>query len=699
MTLTALLNETLHSPIADQISLTLLHFLWQGSVIALGVLVAAWLVGQQARRRCLISSCGMLLLLACPVMTFFFLQSNQNVVVDEVAVTPMYDGLPRPSSEYGVTPFDGLGRPSYQPEVDSPSYQNDLLDAASPWVLVFWLLGVGLLSCRMVLAYGSTLWLKRTGDAAGEMLTSQARNLCRRLNMKLPAIRVSRQVSQAIVVGFFRPVVIVPAAWLIQLPPHCLEAVLAHELAHIRRFDLWINLLQRIVETLLFFHPAVWWLSGRLRQEREMCCDELAVSLTGRRVEYASTLELVARRRRASGAPALAAGIGGRKMALLNRVRNVLGLSQQSSGAGPWTLGAAAIVAAGAVWWIATGGSPLAALAADEEIFVAFDDEEGESEEERERDRERDGDREDREREGDRDRDRDREEGEREPERDGDRRDRDEERERDRDDREGERREGDRPRERDRERDGDREREGDRPREGERDRPSPEQIHRHIQELKHRMHELSEAGRHEEAGQIERRIHEIVRHFEGDREREGERDRPSPEQFRRHIEAMKRRVHELAEAGRGEEAEALERRIHEAVRRFEEHHHEREHREGNQIEVELERLHHALRDAMEEGREDEAHGIRREIEEIHHHLRREREERGERPDRPDVNREVIEAIHALREEVSRLRREVNELKEARGEHEGDRPRFDAHPPVERDRPRPDREREGDRRDR
>ena len=73
-----------------------------------------------------------------------------------------------------------------------------------------------------------------------------------------------------------------------------IEAIIAHELAHIRRWDLWVNLLQRIIETLLFYHPAVWWLSSRIRLEREMCCDEIAARCFDR-VLYARSLESVAK--------------------------------------------------------------------------------------------------------------------------------------------------------------------------------------------------------------------------------------------------------------------------------------------------------------------------------------------------------------------------------------------------------------------
>ena len=114
-------------------------------------------------------------------------------------------------------------------------------------------------------------------------------------------------------------------------------ALLAHELAHIRRWDLWVNVFQRVVETLLFYHPAVWWLSDRLRSERELCSDELAVRAVGRRVVYAEALEFVARKRWLEREPLLAAGIGGGKMALLNRIRHVLGTAQQKRQMGWWS--------------------------------------------------------------------------------------------------------------------------------------------------------------------------------------------------------------------------------------------------------------------------------------------------------------------------------------------------------------------------
>ncbi|MGE5612409.1 MAG: M56 family metallopeptidase, partial [Bacillota bacterium] len=141
----------------------------------------------------------------------------------------------------------------------------------------------------------------------------------------------------------WRPMVLLPIALLAGTPMEVLEAVIAHELAHIRRHDLWVNLLQRVLETLLFYHPAIWWLSGKVREERELCCDELAVKATGRRVEYAAALEQVASGKLAFGDAGLAAAWGTGRGMLLARVRHVLGLPLTRPAWG-WPAGVAALV-------------------------------------------------------------------------------------------------------------------------------------------------------------------------------------------------------------------------------------------------------------------------------------------------------------------------------------------------------------------
>src|SRR4029077_10699398 len=92
------------------------------------------------------------------------------------------------------------------------------------------------------------------------------------------------------VVGWLRPAILLPIAALAALSPAQVEAILAHERAHIRRHDCAMNVLQTIAETLLFYHPAVWWLSKRIRVEREHCCDDVAIAVCGDPVGYAQAL-------------------------------------------------------------------------------------------------------------------------------------------------------------------------------------------------------------------------------------------------------------------------------------------------------------------------------------------------------------------------------------------------------------------------
>jgi beta-lactamase regulating signal transducer with metallopeptidase domain len=97
------------------------------------------------------------------------------------------------------------------------------------------------------------------------------------------------------VIGWLRPVILLPVSVLAGLTPQMMEAILAHELAHIRRHDYLLNMLQTAIETLLFYHPAVWWVGRKIRQERENCCDDLAVTACGDALIYARALTALSR--------------------------------------------------------------------------------------------------------------------------------------------------------------------------------------------------------------------------------------------------------------------------------------------------------------------------------------------------------------------------------------------------------------------
>ncbi len=212
-----------------------------------------------------------------------------------------------------------------------------------------------LFSGRLLLGAVGVCRLGRGRREVSDELCHRAAALAGRLGFrKIPGVFVSAVARESMVTGFLRPMVLLPAAWLVEMPPEVLEAVIAHELAHIRRFDLWVNLFQRFLETLLFYHPAVWWLSHRVRLAREMCCDELAAAATGERIVYASALELAARKRLTPASSLLEVALGVTRMTLLKRVRNVLGLAAQSERGRWWPAAVLALLVPPAVWLVST---------------------------------------------------------------------------------------------------------------------------------------------------------------------------------------------------------------------------------------------------------------------------------------------------------------------------------------------------------
>ena len=208
------------------------------------------------------------------------------------------------------------------------------VDEWLPLFVSVWLAGVALLTLRL---FSGWMWVQRMKShgarPAPEALQTAAERLMRRLHIGR-AVRLleSTSVSVPTVIGWLKPVVLLPTSALAGLAPNQMEAILAHELAHIRRHDYIVNLFQTVVETLLFYHPAVWWLSRRIRAERENCCDDLAVSLCGDPVAYAAALAELEGLRSTTGELVLAATGG----SLLQRVRRLLGVPTHAGRAPGW---------------------------------------------------------------------------------------------------------------------------------------------------------------------------------------------------------------------------------------------------------------------------------------------------------------------------------------------------------------------------
>jgi len=286
---------------------TLLHFLWQGTAVAAlaAVLMA---VCRRASARYVPAVGALLLMLAAPVATFFLLTSSFGGASSTNA--PVAEAQPTASLNVIARSAGGVSRLS--PSLDT-----------LPWLVEAWLLGVAFFSLRSA---GGFLLLERERRRQSDRVNARLLETCQTLQRQLGLNRAIRYCECAwlqapAVIGWFRPIVLLPVTALTGLSEEQLRLVIVHELAHIQRLDPFVNVFQIAVETLLFYHPAVWWLNKRIRAEREHCCDDVAISLCGNAVEYARALTLMEEWRTA---PALA--MAANRGPLTERIFRVLGL-------------------------------------------------------------------------------------------------------------------------------------------------------------------------------------------------------------------------------------------------------------------------------------------------------------------------------------------------------------------------------------
>ncbi len=291
------------TPISQALSAALLHFVWQGLLAAILLWIALFLMKNRSANARYLVSC---------------LALSAQAILPAVTAWALYHAPSSPGGSAGLTPAAWPAAASALPRAAAAS-----LPALQSWALPVWAAGVLIFSLRLVWGCREVSTLRRAGEPAAASTDIVAGSLCRRMGLQraVKLVMTTRSDSPS-VVGWLRPVVLLPAAALAGLSEEHLECILAHELAHIRRHDYLINLLQNIVETVLFYHPAVWWTSARVRHERELCCDDLAVHVCGDVMRYARSLTALEKTRGA--APSLAmAGTGG---SLLYRVRRLMGL-------------------------------------------------------------------------------------------------------------------------------------------------------------------------------------------------------------------------------------------------------------------------------------------------------------------------------------------------------------------------------------
>ncbi len=324
-------SALLGSAIAQAIGWALLHLLWQGVLVAAILAATLALLSRQSANARYLASCGALALL---------------VVLGAATAYRAYDGdresgvggrsdvsnvalSAAPTQDANLQPLDSDNR-----QLTTDSRLTVLATFAKshiPQIVLVWLTGVLFLSIRLLFGWlrAHAIAKRNATDAAPEWQRAASR-LAHALKLRRAVqLLESAAVEVPTVIGWLRPVVLLPAATLTGLSTEQMEMILAHELAHVRRNDFFVNLMQAVVETLLFYHPAVWWISHRIRVEREHCCDDVAVSVSGKPLVYARALTRL-EELRVEDAQAFVAANGG---SLIGRIRRLAGTRVESPNA------------------------------------------------------------------------------------------------------------------------------------------------------------------------------------------------------------------------------------------------------------------------------------------------------------------------------------------------------------------------------
>lgn len=341
------MQNIFQAALTQKIGWTLVHFVWQA--FAIGLLLAVLLKllrNSSAHLRYLIACGGLALMVCAPVITLQMIPTPPNHTAPAVQppaditetgfVTPVITDMP----DIEIPPVSIA--PAAAPALPWQDRFTHTLGAALPYIVAGWLAGV----------LGLSLWYlggwtqlqkfrRRMIQPVSPELKAKLHQLAGRLAIRQSIdLFESALVQVPAVVGHLKPAILLPASALTGLSPQQIEVILAHELAHIKRHDYLVNMLQTAVEILGFYHPAVWWVSHRIRIERENCCDDLAVSVCQDRLFYAKALTTMAEIRAAHSAFALT--ITG--PTLFDRIRRLLGQDSPAERKSSWLPSVVAMV-------------------------------------------------------------------------------------------------------------------------------------------------------------------------------------------------------------------------------------------------------------------------------------------------------------------------------------------------------------------
>lgn len=285
------MNQLLHwltAPEWAHIVTALLHSLWQGAIVALALAVLMRrLTNPLTRYRCALGALGVI--------------GIAGIVTWAVLNAPNATPQPTPTSAIEPTaPTITAGAFDFNRTdkvvVIGPMTRPEALTNWTAWLALTWMAGAMVMLLRAGVKVAGAEKLRRSCQPlADEPIAQLVAEACRAVGLARKIhVAVTDKLTSPAVVGVLVPTLILPLSLFTTLTPTQIQFVLLHELAHIRRGDYLANLFQLFAEALLFFNPAVWWISHQIRREREACCDALAIELSGAPADYARTLVRVA---------------------------------------------------------------------------------------------------------------------------------------------------------------------------------------------------------------------------------------------------------------------------------------------------------------------------------------------------------------------------------------------------------------------
>ena len=300
---------TFDPALVEALGHTLLHSLWQGALLAAGLWYALRLLPEaQAARRHRYALAAALALLPAALLTFWWVYAP-TAMPTSIAELPTGALLPVAAADAG--------------NVAAPTLLNRL-SGAVPYLGYAWLTGCLLFSLRILGGWWHQHRLRTVGAAPlNAYWQAELRRIAGRLGVRnVVTLSASTQVKSPLLLGWLRPLILLPIGAVNALSPDEVAAVLAHELAHLARHDNWWNAALQLLDVLFYYHPAWWYLHRCVRTEREHACDDLALQAGAAPLVYARAL--VRLQEISIATPALALGFGSPRRPLLHRVRRIL---------------------------------------------------------------------------------------------------------------------------------------------------------------------------------------------------------------------------------------------------------------------------------------------------------------------------------------------------------------------------------------